>query len=64
MRHQIIQRNKFCLSKYLWIENQVQGEEETMWKVYKLILVQALEQCPAGKLIFRDHYYINYFKGS
>ena len=35
MRHQIIQRNKFCLNKYLLIENQVQ-EEETMWKVYKL----------------------------
>ena len=29
MRHQIIQYNKFCLNKYLLIENQVQ-EEETM----------------------------------
>ena len=37
MRHQIIQHNKFCLNKYLLIENQVQ-EEETMWKVYKLII--------------------------
>ena len=36
MRHQIIQHNKFCLNKYLSIENQVQ-EEESMWKVYKLI---------------------------
>ena len=35
MRHQIIQHNKFCFSKYLLKENQVQ-EEETMWKVYKL----------------------------
>ena len=37
MCHQIIQPNKFYLSKYLLIENQVQ-EEETMLKVYKLIL--------------------------
>ena len=29
MRHQIIQWNKFCLNKYLLIENQVQ-EENTM----------------------------------
>ena len=36
MYHQIIQHNKFCLNKYLLIENQVQ-EGETMWKVYKLI---------------------------
>ena len=36
MRHQIIHHNKFCLNKYLLIENQVQ-EEKTMWKVYKLI---------------------------
>ena len=36
MRHQIIQHNKVCLNKYLLIENQVQ-EEETMWKVNKLI---------------------------
>ena len=36
MRHQIIQHNTFCLNKYLLIENQVQ-EEETMWKIYKLI---------------------------
>ena len=27
MRHQIIQHNKFCLNKYLRIENQVQEEE-------------------------------------
>ena len=37
MHHQIIQQNKFYLNKYLLIENQVQ-EEETMLKVYKLIL--------------------------
>ena len=36
---QIIQHNKFCLNKYLLIERQVQ-EEETMWKVYKLILFE------------------------
>ena len=36
MGHQIIQRNKFCLNKYLCIENQVQ-EEETVWKVFNLI---------------------------
>ena len=36
MRHQIIQDNKFCLSKYLLLENQIH-EDETMWKVYKLI---------------------------
>ena len=36
MGHQIIQHNKFCLNKYLSTENQVQ-EEETMWKVDKLI---------------------------
>ena len=36
MRHQVIQHNKFCLNKYLLIESQVQ-EEETMWKVYKLM---------------------------
>ena len=35
MRHQITQHNKFCLNKYLLLENQVQ-EEETMRKVYKL----------------------------
>ena len=29
MYHQIIQHNKFCLNKYLLIENQVQ-EGETM----------------------------------
>ena len=29
MRHQIIQHNKFCLNKYLLIENQVQEEETT-----------------------------------
>ena len=29
MRHQIIQHNKFCLNKYLWIENQVQEEEKS-----------------------------------
>ena len=29
MRHQIIQHYKFCLNKYVLIENQVQ-EEETM----------------------------------
>ena len=27
MRHQIIPHNKFCLNKYLLIENQVQEEE-------------------------------------
>ena len=27
MRHQIIQRNKFCLNKNLLIEDQVQEEE-------------------------------------
>ena len=27
MRHQIIQHNKFCLNKFLLIENQVQEEE-------------------------------------
>ena len=27
MRHQIIQHKKFCLNKYLLIENQVQEEE-------------------------------------
>ena len=35
MCHQIIQHSKFCLNKYLLIENQV--EEETVRKVYKLI---------------------------
>ena len=29
MRYQIIQHNKFCLNKYLLIENQL-PEEETM----------------------------------
>ena len=29
MRHQIIHHNKFCLNKYLLIENQVQEEETT-----------------------------------
>ena len=29
MRHQIIQHDKFCLNKYLLLQNQVQ-EEETM----------------------------------
>ena len=33
MHHQIIQHNKFCLNKYLLIENQMQEEEETKWKV-------------------------------
>ena len=37
MRHQIIQHNKLCLNKYLLIKNQRQ-ENETMLKVYKLIL--------------------------
>ena len=32
MRHQIIQHHKFCLKKYLLIENQVL-EDNTMWKV-------------------------------
>ena len=36
MRNQIIQHNKFCLNKYLCIENQVQ-EEETMRKVFNLM---------------------------
>ena len=27
MRHQINQHNKFCLNKYLSLENQVQGED-------------------------------------
>ena len=27
MRHQIISHNKFCLNKYLLIENQAQEEE-------------------------------------
>ena len=36
MRHQITQHNKFGLSKYLRIENQVQ-EEETLSKVFNLI---------------------------
>ena len=36
MRHQIIQHNKFCLNKYLCIENQMQ-EEETMTKDFNLI---------------------------
>ena len=27
MGHQIIQHNKFCLNKYLSIENQMQEEE-------------------------------------
>ena len=36
MCHQIIQHNKFCLNKYLCIENQVQ-EEETLRKVFNLI---------------------------
>ena len=36
MRHQIIQHNKFCLNKYLLIEDQVQEEETcdnfiTLW---------------------------------
>ena len=29
MRHQIIEHDKFCLNKYLFMENQVQ-EEQTM----------------------------------
>ena len=33
MRHQIIQHNKFCLNKYLLIENQVQEEETQADKV-------------------------------
>ena len=37
MLHQIAQRKKFCLHKYLSIENDVQ-EEETMGKVFNLIL--------------------------
>ena len=36
MRRQIIQHNKFCLNKYLCIENQVQ-EEQAMRKVFNLI---------------------------
>ena len=36
MHHQFNQLNKFCLNKYLCIENQVQ-EEETMRKVFNLI---------------------------
>ena len=36
MRYQIMQYNKFCLNKNLLTENQMQ-EEESMWKVYKLI---------------------------
>ena len=27
MRHKYIQRNKFCLNKYLLIENRVQEED-------------------------------------
>ena len=30
----------------------------------KIILVLAVTQCPVGKLIFRDHSYINYSRGS
>ena len=37
MRHQIVQRDKFCSNKYLRIENQVQEEEEAMRKVFNLI---------------------------
>ena len=36
MRHQIIEHNNFCSNKFLLIENKVQ-EEETMWKLYKLV---------------------------
>ena len=36
MHHQIIQHNKFCLNKYLRIENQVQ-EEKTMRKVFNVM---------------------------
>ena len=36
MRHQIIQHNKFCLNKYLCIQNQLQ-EKDTMRKVFDLI---------------------------
>ena len=36
MCHQIIQHNKFCLNKYLCIENQVE-EEEKMGKVFNSI---------------------------
>ena len=36
MCHQIIQHYKFCLNKYLLVENQVQ-EEDTMSKIYYLI---------------------------
>ena len=36
MPHEIIQHNKFCLNKYLLIEDQVQ-EEVTMQKVCKPI---------------------------
>ena len=35
MRRQIIQYNKLSLKKWL-LENQVE-QEETIWKVYKLI---------------------------
>ena len=38
MRHQIVQHKKFCLGKYLLIENQVK-EEKTMQKVYKTNIV-------------------------
>ena len=37
MRHQIIQHNKFCLNRYLCIENHMQEEEETMTKDFNLI---------------------------
>ena len=30
----------------------------------KMILVRAVTQCPVGKLIFRDHSYVNYSRGS
>ena len=36
MRHQIILHNKFCLNKYVLIENQIQ-EEDTVRKVYKVV---------------------------
>ena len=36
MPNQIVQYKKFCLNKYLSIENHVQ-EEETMRKVFNLI---------------------------
>ena len=40
MRHQIIQHNKFCLIKYLLIENQLQEEGDHLTLPAHILSVQ------------------------